>query len=455
MAFLCYLPFFISLYVIVFYSLETAFLSVYLPCLLFFPQVFDTDVRGFVNVTLSEAAIIPIFVAYLIHKGPRLSFSVTGFLVVAFIAWGVISDYVTCGFSQARYTFIHDGLSALCPFVVARGVIESRNLRVKFLKRVVFLLFLTWIDMLHSLFLGWSLYARIGRYLLLGVEPGVWFMRRFGLPRLPYAFGHPILAGLMIGIGYHLHRWLTWNKLWEKRFKNWHPVEIAKATIIRWELLLALFLTASRGPWIGTLVGAIVGGATLSKTPRASFLIRVVLCFVGMYVGWFVLNALTEIYGNDVWMQAVVYRKNLYAWYAPAIEQKPIFGWGAIEWPVGGVQSSVDNYFLYLTVLRGWPGSILMGLLLLVTSGKLFLRALVEPATADPQKYGVTITMFAVCVTVIVTVGTVWMDPQAFSFFMIFTGWCQGYLKKKTLHHKSLDINLEECRLSSPNLMQS
>lgn len=430
MSIIAYLPAVICLAVIYLRSVEKAFLGVYLPFLLIFSQSFCADIQGLPNLSFAQAAILPLAIYYITTSIHKWTFSLLDAIILVFIMWNTLAEFCVSDYKQAQNVFIMGSISTLFPYILAKGLIVPRNLSIKFAKRFAFLIFLNLLVMLHSIVFNFSIHDRLWRHFFPEGMHSLWFDKRFGFPRLPASFNHPILAGVAITTGYRISRWLEWSKKWGTRFKTFHPINVAKSKIIRWGLFIALILTFSRGPWVAACVGAFVAGAARSKKIHSSLICRLAVLCITFLMGWTVLEWYVHNIARAELFDTILYRWHLWDMYKESILQKPIFGWGVVEWPIGGMQRSVDNYFLYLTVSHGFPAAIIMITIMAFCTIKLFIRTLKEPAQRLLTS-NLSLTLLAIQITFITVLGTVWMDSQLMQIFFLLLGWTEGHLLSK------------------------
>jgi len=426
-----YLPLIIALIVIELWSVEKAFLGIYLPCLLIFSQSFYAKIEGLPDISFAEAAILPIGLIFLLRKMRTWRYSLMDVLVLAFVLWNAIAEYHAAGYKQAQNVFFMSVMSVLFPYVLAKGLIERRGLRIKFAKRLAFLLFLNLIDVFHSVVFDWSIHDRMWRHVFPGESHAMWFYHRFGLPRLPVSFNHPILAGVAMAVGYRINRWLQWSKQWEPRFKVWHPINMSKANIINWVLLVTLIFSFARGPWGAFLLSSFLCGAALSRKPRLSLIVRIIGIALMVLFGWILVEWYVSLPATTEFRETIRFRWELVSHYRGFISEKPIFGWGITNWPIKyGHLRSVDNYFVYLIVLRGFVGFGIMVAIMGSMMLRLFLRCM-KGRLIKPLGSKLAFTFLSIYVVFVVSFMTVWMDMQIAHIFFLITGWAESYLMSK------------------------
>jgi hypothetical protein len=421
------LPFFWSLYLIIYRrGIVDAFLYSYLPCLILISPAYSLVIQGLPDLTFSNMAFLPVFVGALLLYGHRYRPIILDFFVLAFFGWEIIAENHVAGYWSALSVAIGALREFLGPYFVARLLIGTKQLSVeRFIKVFVFLGFLNILTELHSVIFGFSLQDRLFRHIFVGTHHGLWFMHRFGLPRLQASFNHSITAGLFFAIIYRLHRWLQWNGMWEPRFRSqwmrWAP----KAPLISVCLLFMLVMSISRGPWLAALVGAFIAGTSLKIRPRVHLLVRCIALGIALYVGYGLLEWYVMEYRGGGMQGSARYRWDLYQRVQEHIDEKPIYGWGVREWPIdkGTAQSSIDNAYLFYALKRGYVG---LGLFLLILGWQTltsFVRVCSQkhPKNGKKKSPSLEITLFSVHVTLIVALGTVWIDQHLLQIYIVLS----------------------------------
>ena len=94
--------------------------------------------------------------------------------------------------------------------------------------------------------------------------------------------------------------------------------------------------------------------------------------------------------------------------YLSVAEDHALLGYGRNNFPVIGGMTSIDNYYLLLSLLHGFIASSVLVILLFGTTIRLFRRGLLETDLGFPQP-SLAFTLAAILVAVIFTLATVYM----------------------------------------------
>jgi hypothetical protein len=107
--------------------------------------------------------------------------------------------------------------------------------------------------------------------------------------------------------------------------------------------------------------------------------------------------------------------------YLSVAEDHALLGYGRNNFPVIGGMTSIDNYYLLLSLLHGFIASSVL------TTIRLFRRGLLETDLGFPQP-SLAFTLAAILVAVIFTLATVYMGDQVIPLVAMLLGWSDGYL---------------------------
>jgi len=163
--------------------------------------------------------------------------------------------------------------------------------------------------------------------------------------------------------------------------------------------------------------------------PKRSLMVRILIFsaaipLIWLFFQWYVTLPLSELQGS------VSYRWKLYSEYAAFIAQKPILGWGIVNWPIQCTLHSVDNHYLFLTIARGWVGSAIFVSIL----GAMTLRLLLKAFRCRKSKVrggSLAYTFLSIYIVYIVSLMTVWLSPRNSQIFFLITGWVEAFLLSK------------------------
>src|SRR3954451_3660554 len=96
-----------------------AFLAIYIPVLLIFPDYFRWIAPGLPDPTMNQAAIIPIALFYFIKRGPRWRFSFGDLFVFGFAVMTAYTEYRAKNYADAQNLMFDQLCSVLLPYVLA------------------------------------------------------------------------------------------------------------------------------------------------------------------------------------------------------------------------------------------------------------------------------------------------------------------------------------------------
>jgi len=110
--------------------------------------------------------------------------------------------------------------------------------------------------------------------------------------------------------------------------------------------------------------------------------------------------------------------------YLSVAEDHALLGYGRNNFPVIGGMTSIDNYYLLLSLLHGFIASSVLVILLFGTTIRLFRRGLLETDLGFPQP-SLAFTLAAILVAVIFTLATVYMGDQVIPLVAMLLGWSE------------------------------
>ena len=194
-------------------SFREAYLDVYLLSLFLLPGWCRFIVPGLPDPTFQEAAILPIAVAFFLGKRKPWQYSVTDGLVIVFAAVIGCSEYVNAGYKEAQNLMFDMLVGAILPYLLAKGIVEPYGLRVKVIRRIVWLLAIVTVFFVYEFKFAYSPFRLIFDRFFPGQGDGWVTTFRYGLARTAGPFGHAILAGIVFLIGFLLQRWLQSSRV--------------------------------------------------------------------------------------------------------------------------------------------------------------------------------------------------------------------------------------------------
>ena len=405
-----------------------AFMRVYLPVLLIFPDSFQARTPGLPDPTANMAVMIPIFLATLARYGSTWRPSFTDFLVIGLAVTMSVSEYINTNYSEAQNLMFGVLFQIVAPYLVVRLVVEQERLHVELAKRFVYILFVIGVLGLYEFKMGWNPFI---------VWPDMLFHQadwvttfRYGFARVAGPYGHCILAGMMMIMAYRLNRWLEWGGHWEPVFKRFPNLPLPKARIITLALLVASITTFARGPWMGGVFGAVFVNA--GRHPKRKKALGIAFGLIGLvaipgYIGFQSYLDVKPGVEMTASQETAMYRKVLFEKYYEIALDHAWLGWGRNTWPKIPGMGSIDNYFLLLSLMHGLLAT---GLLLGVSFWlvvRLYLKGMKEP----PEANSLAFTFLGIILAILFSLVTVYLGMAVMPAYFLILGWAEAYVHGK------------------------
>ncbi len=456
-AFLVLLPAFVAAAVAMTQSPQQSFLKVYIPTLFLLPSYYFYDPPALPELDFNQAAMLGLFAVWFVKGAKGWWFSFTDILVFGFALVVGYSEYQNSGYKDAQNIMFANIVSVLCPYIIAKSLIEPFNLRVALAKRIVLsLVAVVFLSLIQFLIGGWSLWHKVlGRFF--GGQGWQWVPQyRWGLGRITGPYGHAILAGILFAVGFRLQRWLEWSQQWPKRLKAlpWLPLPLA--LIISLILFAGMFMTLSRGPWIGAFLAVfiVLVGRLKWRFMAVSTLLIATVILVPIVVEQFT-SYIEDIRrtADTHTEQTLVYRVDLLNNYISLGEEKLWLGWGRTKWPKVKGQRSVDNHYLLFFLMHGIIAVSLLITLIFLMPIRLFIHDMRLPL-AQPSGSGLGFTLASMYIVYGWSIATVFMGEQTLPFFFILVGWSEGYLRYERARRLAQDNNGDTQTDSTTSMMR-
>ncbi len=201
MAIVALIPGFLAAYWVSRYGVVRAFLDVYLPVLLVFPDYFRFFMPGLPDPTMNQAAILPIAAGFFAKELRGWKFSTGDVLVLLFAYMCAYSEYRAKNYSEAQNLMFDMLTNVVLPYILTKGLVEAKGHRLEFAKRFVFLMTIVAFMMPYET----KMTTVLIRIPLNPFFPGQgnWTPTgRWGLIRAAGPYGHAILAGIMMCVAY-------------------------------------------------------------------------------------------------------------------------------------------------------------------------------------------------------------------------------------------------------------
>ena len=426
----------IAIVVLVRSGLETAFLGVWIPFFLLLPFNFWIHVPLLADYNFMSAAVFPILFVLFKDKLSEMRIGPMEILLLLYIVLRVVVDAISRGYSDAQHYAHYLAGSVIGPYLLARYVINSKRMDIETARRFVLIFLLLFPVFLYEAKFWVSPIFQLLTPLFPNSYSSVSI--RWGIARTAGTFEHPILACIMIIAVYRMHRWLSWQGIWDQTQTGWlgwfqkqsERLPIAFKYQISIVLIVMALMTISRGPWIGAFAGATLTMVGNAKD-RKKWLIIVVLAFlVGGVGGQLALDAYItpregEILSGEA--QTMLYRKVMIEQYQSFLLEKLWTGWGLTTVPKIQGMESVDNAFFLMALQHGLlaPGLFIV----------IFLYAIISQVRfgleAAPGEQPIGFTFSGIYLVCFVAFSTVYMGSQTEPMLFLLLGWGESIKNRK------------------------
>jgi hypothetical protein len=432
MSVLILVPGLISFFLVWRGRIETAFLSVYLPCLLLLPDDYSLRIPHLPPLSAAQFALIPLGVvgfSRLIRSG---SFALMDILVVLFPASVSLSEILHAPvLNDGIFSAITAFISMALAYMAGRQLIEP-DLRLATMRRFVILVLLDGPFGLYEWKMGSSLYGTFGQKFLGISNVGESVQLRGGHGRMGTVFDGGEPAGIAFGMTFCLNAWLVFLR----RVKA--PVDLGE-TLTKLEkyhvpgllLLLYVWLTQSRGPLIALAAGYLILQIPRFKnTKLMTFVVAVLL--VGGYLAtsaYFAsITNITEAEATTEQQGSAIYRREMNKVYAPIAEAGGWTGWSVLGIPHVQGKMSIDNHYLLVHLSWGLFGYILFVLIVWENIRVLLVRSWTFEGAQDRA---FVFSMLAMMTVLWLTLMTVFLGSQLPQISFLLMGWIQSIVPGK------------------------
>jgi len=351
--------------------------KLFVPCLMFIPLYMTSPVGGFHLDALTLVVILLCGVGLVRwHHTLTFTFVDACILLLAFSAF--YADAHQRAMNIAIYALCQNLNACAFPYFVGRTLIEQTGSRREFAKSLVLCLAFIGVVSLYEYRMEFNVFVdMVGR--LTGAPSGMDLQTRWGFARIAGPFTGAIQAGMVFSVGLLLQLWLSGTKSWEdsKVLRFFRADRRAKAVTAG--VVLGLFLTQSRGPWIGCVFGLIVASIGFARDRRRATTFAIALLVVALVVAGIGLKkyAFDQAYtygdGGDQDQQNAAYRADMIPIYLPLIAEGGLWGWGTpsvmFRGQVGYVAglTSIDNEYLRMGMAQGYFGVTVFVLILIAS----------------------------------------------------------------------------------------
>jgi hypothetical protein len=400
---------------------ERAVLGLVLPVMMLWPYGTGWKFKG-VELDIMDAVAVPIATALVIKYARRWRYSFADLLVVFYCFSALLSNWNADGQSAGLALGTAMAFSCFPPYVIGRVAVERPGFRVALVKRYAFLAFVISILSLYEYRMEQN-YFRIWSDKLFHNTSHLILQLRWGYGRIAGPYGHAILAGCILLSSLLFAIWLASEGLWGRKFRNLAFLPGRKSVYIVLGLMLGVWMTQSRGPWMSGAFGILLILAARARNQKRALRNVVIASVLLMTVLYAVLNRYTNINRtpSNIDQENAQYRRMLVINYMPVVKRGGMLGYGIHFHPVDG-QISIDNEYLNLALTQGYLGLGIFTLLVLITCARL-VRTIVTSRERSDTSFA--ICLLAVFVTIVLSIATVYLGFQTFTVFFLITGWAQ------------------------------
>jgi O-Antigen ligase len=428
MSALLLVPGLISLFLVLWGSVETAFLSVYLPCLLCLPDDYRLRIPHLPPTSVAEFALIPVGIVGLFRLIRSGSFALMDLLVVLFWASVSLSEIlhapvVNDGIFSAMNAFI----SIVLAYMAGRKLIEP-DLRLATVRRFVTLVLLDGIPSLYEWRMGQSLYGIFGQRVLGVTSIPENVQMRNGRGRMGSVFSGSEPGGIAFAMAFCLNAWLvSLRRVKDSLDLGKTLTKLEKYHVPGLLLLLYVFLTQSRGPMIALGAGYLILQIPRFESTRMMTIVVAVL-LVGGYMtmqAYFdsYTNGVTEANAVNEQQGSALYRKEMNKVYPPIAEKGGWTGYGVLGIPHVQGKMSIDNHYLLVHLAWGRLAYYLFILIVWENIRVLLVRSWQLKAFEDRA---FVFSMLAAMAVLWITLLTVFLGGQLPQISFLLVGWMQS-----------------------------
>lgn len=410
--------------------IETAFLYVYLPCLLCLPVGYQLRIPHMPPLSAAEFALLPIGVVGLSRLILGASFALMDMLVLLYAASIALSEILHAEvINDGIFSAVGAFISIFLSYVVGRTLIEP-NIRLSTVRMFVILVLVDFLPSLYEWRMGQSLYGIFGQRVL-GLETiRQEVQMRNGHGRMGEVLGGSEPGGIAFAVTFCLNAWLVYLRriqspldLGERltKLEKYHVPELL--------LLLSVLLTQARGPLM-----ALAAGYVILQIPRFKR-IKIVMTLVAVLLvaGYFAAQAHFAAFANldptslTEQQGSALYRFEMNKVYPAIAEAGGWTGYGVGRVPHVGGMVSIDNHYLLVHLAWGRLAYILCLVIVWDNVRVLLVRSWRFEALEDRA---FIFTMLAAMAVYWFTLMTVYMGGQLPHIGFLLIGWIQSTLPR-------------------------
>ena len=413
-------------------SVREAFLRVYLPTMLCFPEYYRIITPGLPDPTFDQGVAVALLIVAVIKSGSFKGYRFSHIDAVVFVyALSVAnSEYQASGYSDAQNLVFEMLFSVVMPYLMAKSFIEPHGLRFDFAKRVVVCLAIVSVINVYEAKFALNLWQKFLGPFFPGQGEAWGITFRFGMARTAGPYAHALLAGIMMMVGFRIQRWLHYSGAWPDKSKlmPWLPIKFP--VFMSLVLTGGFFITFAKGSWLaGFLAGFVVAvGRVKNRVLALSFVLGAIV-FVGIpaLISFINYASVGRANAKDDNQETACYRYELIFLYVDIAKEKELWGWGLTKWPQVAGAPSIDNHYLLLFLMHG---KIAFYCFLYILFGMMIRLIIYATKLPQPKRSGSSLAfnLAGIYLGYIVAIATVFMGKQTVPMLFLLTGWAEGFM---------------------------
>ncbi|WP_446745063.1 hypothetical protein [Silvibacterium acidisoli] len=412
-----------SIYQIKRYSVIDAVINVWLLCFLMLPEFYSLDIPHLPPLTFAGAALLPILFYIVIFELRKLKLTPADVLLAIFFLGEFYSEASHTTLQNAGLVLVASIRAGAGPYLIGRLIAEQPGVRERLTKRFVLLVLIVSVISVWEFRMGNNLFVSTLNHLFPN-EAIFGNQLRGGHVRVAGPYMKAELAGMIFGPALLFAFWLRYVKKLEGDEKKY--LRVRKSTIVMLAIAAALYMTISRGPLLGGILGWLIARIGTAKNMKLTAILTAILCIAGGTAGYVKAKAYTAgdlSSAKDQDQENAIYRRMLLDAYKPIVEKGGLFGYGIVNFPKAEGQASIDNHFLYLQVTQGKLG---LWTFILLNADVMLMTLL------SIRKFKQRIDIcFALCIaggiaSILLTITTVYLGGPSYTMLFLLLGWGQS-----------------------------
>ena len=412
-----------------FRSAAWVFRWIVLPTLLLLPLYWTWKIALLPPIDFSDAVLLPLGIAMCLRNLSRWRFSMMDFWLLLFAFSQGAGDRSLGQSTASVFEFFDSLCKVIIPYMAGKLLIEQEFARALTLEQIV--TFTAGAGLLGTYeFRGLNNLWRMSLSPFFKGQTIPWATQiRGGAGRLSGPYAQAELAGMMLVVATLFSFFLARHYDWARRFRSLPNLHLRKSFVVAFVLLIALYMTQSRGPELGLIFAIPVAFIGRSKRVLRTTLI-VFLCMViggaAAYEG-LTRYASTKAPTSEE-QETAAYRTIMLDSYLPRAEHSGPWGLGP-HFATIGKYKSIDNEYLFVALTNGYIGFGSFVLICCGTLVNLTAAALYQPEQVDRA---FAFTLLGIFSGLLVTIATVYLGFQPLIFFFLLVGWAQAVRVHRT-----------------------